>query len=159
VQLTDSQYAAEKARVLERLEYWRPRLHRGSWRLNVEWERGENVKESQVEGWNDYVRFEIRAQWRYAQAKLYVWCGGTAELSDEILEEFVVHELCHCLVHELQDLGGVSPDYLAHEEHVATVLARAFIETRDRARDGDGREHATMVHAEDAATDGSKPPV
>lgn len=77
------------------------------------------------------------AQWEYLQAKVAINVPEVARMNDDKLERVLVHELCHILVAEMRGDPDVCSD---HEERTVTQLAKAFIWTRDRARERERAE-------------------
>lgn len=78
------------------------------------------------------VAARVWAQWEYLQATIAINVAEIATMDDDELERVLVHELCHILVNEVcDDSKAESP----HEERTVTQLAKAFIWTRDAARE------------------------
>jgi hypothetical protein len=67
--------------------------------------------------------FKVYPDWRYMTAKIYANAPEVESLDDYQLEKFVLHELCHILVHEMRE-GEIH-----HEERVVTTLQHAFMWT------------------------------
>ena len=64
-------------------------------------------------------------QWQYKSAVISYSLPALTEKVDEELEEMIVHEFLHILVHEMRE-GDIK-----HEERVVTELSRSFIRTFD----------------------------
>lgn len=132
--MDDAEYEGLKGRVLALCEYWQKRLGLKWWDIDQTFVR--DASEFSTDGApTPETAANCFAEWRYLRArvsfnmhKIY-----THELPDEKLEEVVVHEFCHVLVNEMR---GADFD-IAHEERVCTTLSKAFIWTRDMARDDD----------------------
>lgn len=62
-------------------------------------------------------------RWEYAQAVISFNIPAWDDVDDDEIEEYVIHELCHVLVNEMQE-GETH-----HEERVVTSLAKAFLWT------------------------------
>lgn len=82
---------------------------------------------------DSHVAARVWAQWEYLQATVAINVPEVARMDDDRLERVLVHELCHILVAEMRADPDVCTD---HEERTVTQLAKAFIWTRDRAREG-----------------------
>lgn len=66
----------------------------------------------------------VCVEWRYAHATISVNVPVIAGLDDERLEFNYLHELAHIFLAELTEVDKPSSE---HEEHAATVLAKAFV--------------------------------
>jgi hypothetical protein len=67
------------------------------------------------------------ADWQYRLGTIGVNMEVVDLISEELLEQHIVHELCHLLLNEMQRY-----DYdPMHEERVATDLAKAFMRVRN----------------------------
>lgn len=131
--MNDTEYEALKGRIEKLRDYWEPRLGLRWWTITFGYVR--DASEFRVD---DEPRPEAAgscaADWRYLHAyiefnmhKIFM-----QEMTDEELENVVVHELCHVLVNETR--GPDLKAYMGHEERVTTTLAKAFIWTRDMTR-------------------------
>ena len=70
------------------------------------------------------------ADWRYLEATIRFDLRQIAEYTDEQIERVFVHECCHVLLSETRAGRDVTaPEWLDHEERVASTLANAFLET------------------------------
>jgi hypothetical protein len=126
--LTDKQLKSQQKRVLKLVERWRKPLGLFLWRILVACEDGESVEASGDAEVTTY--FSVVSNWRYCQAEITAWLPSIATLPDDLVEEYLVHELCHVLVNEMRPPDGQSEADRAHEERVVTQLAGAFVRTR-----------------------------
>ena len=93
--------------------------------------------------------------WQYMEASITFHLPKLLDEKDDELEQVVLHELMHILVHEMREWArDAGPDGYdrcrAHEERVVTTLTKAFIWVRDAARDGrwgPPRKKETMTDA------------
>jgi hypothetical protein len=122
--VNDADYEVQRTRVRAVFDRWIPLLRLQGWRFMFEWERGGGPEGAAA---SECV-MECYADWRYLHVKFVAYLGTIAEEEDGILEEHVVHELCHVHLHELRENDDAHND---HEERVATQLARAFLEVRN----------------------------
>jgi len=98
-------------------DYWRYRLWLGPWSITLHYE------------WNgiDQSRRDLSilatcsARWMYLEADITFDMPLISCVSDQKLEEIVVHEMIHILVNEMRERG------IDHEERVVTLLTNAFL--------------------------------
>lgn len=114
------------ARLRALREKWHQCLGMLHWKTSHNFHRGEfRMKEGKSK---DAVG-ACYADWRYCEA-VFDWnLRKVARVDDEDLELIFVHEMMHAHLAELR--MGRSMD---HEERVATMLARAFLWTREAGR-------------------------
>jgi hypothetical protein len=130
--LKDSEYELLKHRIEQLFDYWRERMGLKWWSLVVHFVR--DTGEFRVDGERKPETVACcEADWRYLKASLSFNMLACADLADGELEYVVVHELCHVLVNETR--GPDLMAYKGHEERVTTTIAKAFIWTRDMARE------------------------
>jgi hypothetical protein len=122
--MTDDEYKDQRERVLPLFEKWVQVLGLKWWKIRIEYERTN--KDDDEPGWQ--ATFSCSADWRYADALITAYCPALVKLTDEELEQAIVHELCHVFLNELRENKKDRHD---HEERVATMLAKAFIWLRD----------------------------
>ena len=130
--MKDKEFRDLQAGIQVHVDRWAARFGLNTWNLKAEYERdGDEFSPSQRDG---TTRTETLAHtvtnWPYMQATVTFNCKALSNLSHADVEAAVVHELSHVLVAELRD---VSDDFLKHEERTVTLLARAFLTTRDDA--------------------------
>ena len=113
-------FKRQRRRVRRLADRWVKPLGLSWWRVDhLYYDRRKRFKTKRGE-----VLFYVRADWRYAQAAIDVNLPLVAQMSDEELEEYYVHELSHIFLSEMRPAKGDGDD---HEERVATTLAKAFV--------------------------------
>lgn len=130
--MKDKEFRDLQAGIQVHVDRWAARFGLSTWNLKAEYERdGDEFTPARQEG---TVRTETLANtvtnWPYMQATITFNCKALFDRDEAVVEAAVVHELSHILVAELRD---VSDDFLKHEERAVTMLARAFLATRDDA--------------------------
>ena len=77
------------------------------------------------------------ASWPYLDAAIHYNLSGLSDYDDVHLEEVVVHELMHVMVHEMRSVANCECEQfdIRHEERVCTMLERAFVWTNEHFRD------------------------
>lgn len=152
--MTDAEYEAQKARVRALIERWVAPLGLGWWQITFEFERDSG--QFKVDGVPSLKTVGCTgADWRYLSATIGWNVSRLPEFDDDKLEAVFVHELMHIFLNEFRALiedgeklgTNLRDDWLAHEEHTATVLSKAFIWVRDFAQKG---EPPALSHAEAA---------
>jgi len=105
--------AKTRDKVAALIKRWIGDLWLGQWEIDVTYEwNGVRGKEA--------VYARCHADWRYMHARITCDLPLMADLSDEDLEEVVVHELLHAVVNEMRSKG------LPHEERVVSHLERVI---------------------------------
>lgn len=132
--MTDAEYEEQQNRVRPLLDKWIKGLGLLDWwDIDIIYDREvATVEEREKRSGNWETTFRCNVDWRYAEASIRVYCPTIADINDECLERAVVHELGHIFLNETrQD----EKDWLDHEERVATMLAKAFIQLRDSLKE------------------------
>lgn len=114
--MTDSEYKAEKKRVMKSITKWKHILGLGAHKINIEWDR--HTKES-----NPDVAIDCNNSWQYRLICLNVYTPVTVENSDDELEHIVIHELSHTLLAPLAQ--SVDDEENVHE-FATTCVAQAI---------------------------------
>lgn len=123
--------ARERRRTTRLVKQWRDTLGLSHWKVNHTYHDGpflvDGALDSEAVG-------SCLARWQYQTASLNFNVRETAKMSDDDLEEVVIHELMHAMVNEMRpqnlpacwvrDAGDA-----AHEEHVVTTLTNAILYT------------------------------
>lgn len=123
--MNDETFAHEKERVLTLARYWRDVLCLIRWEITYRFFL-ENIPNE------DDATMTCTVQWPYQTAYISVNCSVTEDLSDEKLEEILVHEFAHIIVNQMRpEDGRCTPN----EERVCTMIADAILTTRDAARE------------------------
>jgi glutathionylspermidine synthase len=131
--MNDKEYNTQKKRIKHLIDKWVPCLGLRWWAFTVAYERGELA--SHRANFN-CLAFTSTA-WEYLDGKITFSLSAVANQTDDELEMVFVHECCHILVNEMRNWESrdLTPeqqrDYLNHEERVVTMLAKAFIWTRE----------------------------
>lgn len=132
--MNDKEFAKQQRRVQALARRWQPVILQDYWRVEYVWHRGP-FESSGLDG--DVLERRIAdatADWRYCHATIQWNLEAAWQEDDEALERTVIHELCHLALAELRH--GISDEafntarWVAHEEHVVTLLAVAFAEAR-----------------------------
>ena len=134
--MNDAEYETQKARLLALLEAWVKPIGLGWWRVTLSYDRtGEDFADSirKEGGFRSQSVARCYPEWRYGIATIVWNMPEVAHLDDEELESTFVHELMHIFLHETRQ--SEDGDWLAHEERVATTLAKGFLWIRDAARE------------------------
>lgn len=100
---------------------WVAKTWLGWWKIDV---RGYTAYEYAKQDTEVDVHSSLalcESDWRYMTAVIKVNLDLLASVNEEDLEEIVVHELMHVILGEMHESG------MAHEERVATFLARSFL--------------------------------
>lgn len=117
----------EKARgkVMAFVEKWKADLWLGHWSIDtvLEWNGIHSATSA-----HGHVLGECDADWRYLSAKLRFNLPELSVLSDEKIEEVVVHELLHVHLNEMREQG------LPHEERVCSLLTQVMLFLSRRKR-------------------------
>jgi hypothetical protein len=100
-------------------------------------ERAESENNQGAETWINSIGAETTANWPYKEVKIVFYAPALVNHSNLELELVVVHELCHAMVNEMREWGGVSDENdqaakIRHEERVVTDLTNSFLQTKYR---------------------------
>lgn len=136
--MTDAEYEATRARVLAVIDRWSGPMGVRWWQVTHEWERLHDSVEHAPASSSTAVRTaaRTRVQWPYLRATIEWFLPALRDLSEDELEEVVVHEFGHILVNEMRWVEAEGGDNILHEERVVSTLERAFRAVRDAARAG-----------------------
>lgn len=120
--MNDKEYKALKKKIEKLVIRWRDRLGLNSYRLHQEWRRNEPTEDQ-----NTGAMTKMR--WEYLEADFIWYMPNLVSLTDNELEEVVVHEFCHILLaplmHEDTEHGRMV------YERVTTTVQRAITYTFD----------------------------
>lgn len=116
--------ATAHERILAHVDTWIPRLGLDGWELEVvfldSWEGTDECED-------DFrCTATCESRWNYLQAKIKFYNPSLLRHSDRVLEETVVHELCHVLLAAEQSCIRKDPDMEKLELSTETA-ARAFM--------------------------------
>lgn len=136
--MTDKEYRRQKARIGALAKKWLRPLGLRCWKVQIVYER-EGLKQPVDESRSLIARTTV--DWHYFLATITFDMKEIIDAPDNELESHFVHECCHILINEMRMWAGteMSPDKheeaMKHEERVTTVLASAFLWTREAGRD------------------------
>lgn len=132
--MTDEEFDAERARILTMWERWEPLLGLDAWDMDIQVYDGPYVSPAgSVSG--EAVGTCV-ARWQYQHATLQFNARLSRDLDDAALDTIVVHEAVHVLLHELRPAAVAVEDWMEHEEHATTMLARAMMRIAGRSPRG-----------------------
>lgn len=123
--LKKKQFKAQRKRIRRLAKKWIRPLGLGGWNIRHHYYDSSDNFLAAVPRAGDEPFMTCRADWKYGWAVISVNCAALVGRSDAVLEWCYLHELGHVFLSEL----GIDPDgkKAHHEEHVATVLAKAFV--------------------------------
>lgn len=127
--MTDAEYEEQKQRIRAIADRWIEPLGLNWWKIELEYSREplQGAEEDAKQGW--CLQATCRAKWQYLDATITFGLPSIAHLSDEALEDVIVHELMHVFVNEMREKG------INHEERVVTQLTKAVIGLRAHLRE------------------------
>lgn len=116
--MTDKQFAAQKKRVMSFWDKYFKDIGMGWWAVDVNWSREREEGSPNTVGLTN-------ASWEYRTGSVTFFLPECAELTDDQLEESVVHEMVHIIAEGIHD----TRDDQAREitEYTVTSLARAIV--------------------------------
>jgi hypothetical protein len=97
---------------------WLWRLGLLWWSIKIYWCKEKNAKR---EFGKSNVLMRVYADWRYAEAHIYVNVPKLHKMDAKDIDSRVIHELAHVLVNEMRE------GKLHHEERVVTQLTKAIL--------------------------------
>ena len=140
--MNDAEFEEQRARVQVLVDRWLPRLGLSWWvRIDIAYTRDQAEMPSHVADAN------CSASWEYKAASIIFSLPKCAGLDDFLLEETVVHELCHVLTAGFDELIPQKHQESPIIEHTVTSLAQAFLWVRDFAADGEMGRAAKALEA------------
>lgn len=134
--MNDAEYETQKQRVERLIERWVKPIGLGWWCINWVWHREER-RSDDLTG-IEVCAMDCHANWKYLEARINVYLPAVEQFDDDRLEYFVVHELMHVFLQEMQapmQTQAEADTMAAHEERVATTLAHALIWARQAGYD------------------------
>ena len=116
-----------KRRVRAHIARWTPLLGLSEWDIDVQWKPG-----GEADSGSDFgTMLQVEAKWEYMSASIDVYCSAVRHADDDALEDFVVHELMHCIVNEMRECATEFTDKdVKHEERVVSILTSAVLAVR-----------------------------
>mgnify|MGYP001091125886 CR=1 FL=1 len=119
--MNDREYAAQKKRVMALIRKWRSILGLNGDRIHFTWHRTPCPESPSTVMW-------VKANWQYRNHYMDIYLTEVLELPDDELEETVVHEFVHLLIHPATgDSDGKSPAEVEKMEFATTSVAYAII--------------------------------
>lgn len=123
-------YKAYRKRCRNYLNTWIPLLSLQDYRIRVNYYDDS----ADFPGASDYsegiMLARVSCQWEYLDVTIAVNVPAIARLSEEEIEETIVHELCHIIVNEMSSECVERK----HEERVVTNMARTFLRLRNMGK-------------------------
>ena len=118
--MSDAEYEEQKQRAEAVFEKWSRTLGLGWWDVKAFYHR-----ESPPRDGNYFSPVMcVECEWRYLLASIHIYVPEIVNMSDDDLEESILHEIAHIFVSELR--GQTPDDHLNHEERVVTWMARSW---------------------------------
>ena len=140
----DATYADLKQRLERHFKYWSTQMGLRHWDWMLEWHRGEipgfppdedglNRTQACVDTNPERLQFHIQFSLSNINTQLFSKAENDPDQQEWLLEQTIIHELCHVLVCEMRSRaflqiqeGSAQEDYLFHEERVVAQLTNAF---------------------------------
>ena len=113
--MTDAEYKAIQRKCQKYIGIWKSRIWLTQWDIRTYYHREPSENEAYM---------SVTPDWRYLMAEFHVhaWDIHSQELDDTHIERCVVHELCHCLLDEMNT--AVPEDRMEwHENHVERTVS------------------------------------
>ena len=131
--MNDREFRELKRRLQRLVRWWGDELGLRWWLMHFNWDRtGEATTEDGHDGAS--VAAFTHVTWQYSEASITFNMPLCAEVDDDQLERYVVHEMMHVLVNEMREWQAESGDHaILHEERVVSSLTSAVRWVRDRA--------------------------
>lgn len=139
--MNDKAYRTQKKRVKALVERWHAPLGMGWWKITFDWARSEFV---------DAPRraMRVRTQYEYRCADIEVALPVVAELKDDALEHYLLHEYAHILIEGMVAYQHLEAEaFRLQDEYTATTLATIFQWVRDAGRQDLKRDLRTKKEA------------
>ena len=130
--MTDATSEQLQARIETIAHEWKECLGLSWWNVSFHYYRDSGVYAESGENLSPGSKAYTSASWAYLDAAIHFNLSGLFDYNDTQLEEVVVHELTHILVHEMRSGTRCDCPYdIRHEERVCTTLQRAFVWTKE----------------------------
>lgn len=123
--MTDKDFKAQKKRVLDFWNMYFSEIGMGWWAVELNWSR------EREESSPDTIAL-TNASWEYRNGNVTFFLPKCAEISDDQLEEAVVHEMVHIIAEGIHDLRDDQSREIT--EYTVTSLARAIVWARRAGR-------------------------
>ena len=145
--MTDAEFEQLKLRIGTIADEWLKCLGLQWWKLSFYYYRDSaSYHESCPEDISLKSQAYTSVSWAYLDAAIHFNLPLCIDSSDVELEEIVVHEYMHILVHEMRSVANCECEQfdIRHEERVCTTLQRAFAWTKEH--------FSHLAHANEAPT-------
>ena len=131
--MTDAEHEQLQSRIQTIADAWQKPLGLRWWHISFYYHRDSAAFH---ESCPDDISLEsmayTSASWAYLDAAVHFNLPLLTHSDDTELEEMVVHEYMHIIVHEMRAGTRCDCEYdIRHEERVCTMLARAFVWTKE----------------------------
>lgn len=134
--MNDKEYNEQRDRLLTLADKWIAPLGLKWWHVKFEYSR-ESLSTQGQKASGRSCQAQTIVDWEYLNATITFDMQAIVDESDKELESTFVHECCHILIHEMRMWAG--PEFtrekqdeaIKHEERVVTLLAKAFLWTRE----------------------------
>lgn len=135
--MTDAEHAQLKSRIQAIADEWVECLGLRWWHISFYYHGDSGDYRDSSADIPPESKAYTSASWAYLDAAIHFNMSGLATYNETQLEEVVVHELMHAMVHEMRAVSACNCDTLdiRHEERVCTMLGRAFVWTKEHFRD------------------------
>lgn len=120
--MDDTQYEIQKTRVLRFITKWR-KAGFGWWNITYVWER--SLKEDEIR--KVTVPAQITEKWEYLNAEITFYLGSIETLTDDEVENAVVHEHAHLLVGSIRNYD--TDESRKMTEFSVTLITNALLNT------------------------------
>ena len=131
--MTDATSEQLQARIETIAHEWKECLGLSWWNISFHYYRDSGVYAESGENLSLESKAHTSASWAYLDAAIHFNLSGLFDYNDTQLEEVVVHEFMHILVHEMRSVANCECEQfdIRHEERVCTTLQRAFAWTKE----------------------------
>ena len=132
--MTDAEFGQLKDRIDTIADEWLKCLGLQWWKLSFHYHRDSvSYHESCPEDISLKSQAYTSVSWAYLDATIHFNLPLCIDSSDVGLEEMVIHECMHILVHEMRSVTNCECEQfdIRHEERVCTTLQRAFAWTKE----------------------------
>jgi hypothetical protein len=126
--VNDADYAAAKELLEPIVDRWLETLGLRWWDITLEFCRAGIPTRDTHDGMPITIYAQVSTRWHYQTAIISLNVPALVELPDRKIEAIIVHECMHIFLNELQH---TTDDWSSHEEHTASMLAKAVLWARD----------------------------
>lgn len=132
--MNDREHARHCKEFNALIDQWRTDLFLGNWQIDTEHFRTGNGDVDQNTGQTPAAK--CAADWRYMHAKVTCNCHMFEGMPKGKVEQVVIHELLHAVVHEMREWSTKDDSSVPHEERVVSHLTSVveYLAKRGRHR-------------------------